>query len=103
MPKTSMKIVLLFLSFVCLRDDILHQEKICLDLLVCFVCAGQNFYIELSNKLEPTLRGYKQMSVDANLCELVVKLTVILVKVFLPYSLSLRKDRLRYSCRVVVE
>ncbi len=49
--------------------------------LVCFVCAGQNFYIELSNKLEPTLRGYKQMSVDANLCELVVKLTVILVKV----------------------
>lgn len=50
---------------------------------VCFVCAGQNFYIELSNKLEPTLRGYKQMSVDANLCELVVKLTVILVKVIL--------------------
>jgi hypothetical protein len=49
--------------------------------LVCFVCAGQNFYTELSNKLEPTLRGYKQMSVDANLCELVVKLTVILVKV----------------------
>jgi len=49
--------------------------------LVCFVCAGQNFYIELSNKLEPTLRGYKQMSVDANLCELVVKLTCILVKV----------------------
>jgi hypothetical protein len=48
---------------------------------VCFVCAGQNFYTELSNKLEPTLRGYKQMSVDANLCELVVKLTVILVKV----------------------
>jgi len=49
--------------------------------LVCFICAGQNFYIELSNKLEPTLRGYKQMSVDANLCELVVKLTCILVKV----------------------
>lgn len=49
--------------------------------LVCFVCAGQNFYTELSNKLEPTLRGYKQMSVDANLCELVVKLTCILVKV----------------------
>jgi hypothetical protein len=49
--------------------------------LVCFVCAGQNFYLELSNKLEPTLRGYKQMSVDANLCELVVKLTCILVKV----------------------
>ena len=51
--------------------------------LVCFVCAGQNFYTELSNKLEPTLRGYKQMSVDANLCELVVKLTCILVKVII--------------------
>jgi hypothetical protein len=54
-------------------------------LLVCFVAAGQNFYIELSNKLEPTLRGYKQMSVDANLCELVVKLTCILVKVIFHY------------------
>lgn len=42
---------------------------------------GQNFYTELSNKVEPTIRGYKQMSVDANLCELVVKLTCILVKV----------------------
>jgi hypothetical protein len=60
--------------------------------LVCFVCAGQNFYIELSNKLEPTLRGYKQMSVDANLCELVVKLTCILVKVnsLLIFKLFLR-------------
>ncbi|CAF3761391.1 unnamed protein product [Rotaria sp. Silwood1] len=43
--------------------------------LVCLICVGQNFYTELRSKLEPTLRGYKQMSIDADLCELVIKLT----------------------------
>ncbi|CAF0732022.1 unnamed protein product [Adineta steineri] len=57
-----------------------NENRAALLVILCFVCAGQNFYTELSNKLEPTLRGYKQMSVDANLCELVVKLTCILVK-----------------------
>lgn len=84
-----MKIVLLFLLFVCLKDNRFLTHSI---FLVCFVCAGQNFYIELSNKLEPTLRGYKQMSVDANLCELVVKLTVILVKVYLPFALTTKQS-----------
>ncbi|CAF1263584.1 unnamed protein product [Rotaria sp. Silwood1] len=36
--------------------------------LVCLICVGQNFYTELRSKLEPTLRGYKQMSIDADLC-----------------------------------
>ncbi|CAF1149527.1 unnamed protein product, partial [Adineta ricciae] len=58
----------------------INENRAALLVILCFVCAGQNFYTELSNKLEPTLRGYKQMSVDANLCELVVKLTCILVK-----------------------
>ncbi|CAF4880704.1 unnamed protein product [Rotaria socialis] len=58
-----------------------NENRAALLVILCFICAGQNFYTELSNKLEPTLRGYKQMSVDANLCELVVKLTCILVKV----------------------
>ena len=49
--------------------------------LVCFICAGQHFYTELSNKLEATLRGYKQTSIDSNFCELLVKLTCLLVKV----------------------
>ncbi|CAM4856778.1 unnamed protein product [Rotaria socialis] len=57
-----------------------NENRAALLVILCFICAGQNFYTELSNKLEPTLRGYKQMSVDANLCELVVKLTCILVK-----------------------
>ncbi|UJR25716.1 hypothetical protein I4U23_007067 [Adineta vaga] len=57
-----------------------NENRAALLVILCFVCAGQNLYTELSNKLEPTLRGYKQMSVDANLCELVVKLTCILVK-----------------------
>lgn len=75
------------------REGIFHRIKRNLGVLVCFVCAGQNFYIELSNKLEPTLRGYKQMSIDANLCELVVKLTVILVKV-LTFSSALQSKKI---------
>ncbi|CAF4787308.1 unnamed protein product, partial [Rotaria sp. Silwood1] len=57
-----------------------NENRAALLVILSFICVGQNFYTELSNKLEPTLRGYKQMSVDANLCELVVKLTCILVK-----------------------
>ncbi|CAF2888630.1 unnamed protein product [Rotaria sp. Silwood2] len=57
-----------------------NENRAALLVILCFICVGQNFYTELSNKLEPTLRGYKQMSVDANLCELVIKLTCILVK-----------------------
>ncbi|CAF3785120.1 unnamed protein product, partial [Rotaria sp. Silwood1] len=57
-----------------------NENRAVLLVILCFICVGQNFYTELSNKIEPTLRGYKQMSVDANLCELVIKLTCILVK-----------------------
>jgi hypothetical protein len=83
----SMKIAQLFLLFVCFNDSFHISSHYYSIYLVCFVCAGPNFYTELSNKLEPTIRGYKQMSVDANLCELVVKLTCILVKVILHFFL----------------
>ncbi|UJR07918.1 hypothetical protein I4U23_012201 [Adineta vaga] len=62
------------------NPNAINENRAALLVILCFICAGQNFYTELSNKLETTLRGYKQMSVDPNLCELLVKLTCLLVK-----------------------